>query len=94
MADATEGVAVSRSRLRSSCPAPCAIGSAAGSRWAVRVSSALSWSGVMPGRCWMTSAAAPETTAACPSARSWLAMRASEALPTPHQEEMPAAMPM
>ncbi len=58
------GVGVSRATFRSTRPAPCARGSASGSFSAVFVSSALTPSGVMPGRWPMTSAAAPETNAA------------------------------
>ena len=45
-------------------PLPWACSSAAGSVVAVLVSSALTWSGVSDGRCWSSTAAAPDTTAA------------------------------
>ena len=45
-------------------PLPWACSSAAGNVVAVPVSSALTWSGVIDGRCWSSSATAPDTTAA------------------------------
>jgi len=48
----------------STSPRPCACTLAAGSVRAVRISSALTWSGESHGRCSSISAAAPETTAA------------------------------
>ncbi len=58
------GVAASFATARSTRPLPWATASALASGLAVPISSALTWSGVRPGRCCNSSAAAPETTAA------------------------------
>ena len=58
------GVAVSLAFARSIRPLPCCGRGGAGDGRAVPVSSALTWSGVRSGRCEISSAAAPETTAA------------------------------
>ena len=58
------GTAVRAARSTLMTPSPWAWGSAAGSGLAVVISRALTWSGVRPGRCCSSSAAAPEATAA------------------------------
>src|SRR5687768_6367784 len=61
---ASTGVGVTSAVPRSSAPAPCWAAVALGIGDADCVSSAFTWSGVRPGRCEMSSAAAPDTTAA------------------------------
>src|SRR3954470_297440 len=61
---APAGVGVSLALARSSSPLPCSAAVAAGIGFAVPIGSAFTSSGVIPGRCWISSSAAPETTAA------------------------------